>query len=156
MNPPPRRAAGPVRPAAGARLLIAVTGAGLWLSGGLWLIFHYFLRRDGEWGPEPHELEPWWLAAHGAFAFAALWTLGLLWTGHLVRAWESGRRRWTGLLLSVWIALLVATAYLLLYGTDDGVWGLVSLAHWIAGLALPVGYAVHRWLFRGARGAPFP
>lgn len=140
MTAPTPRAGGPVRPTAGARLLITVTGAGLWLTGAVWVIARYFLRRPGEWGPEPSVLEPWSLTAHGAFAFAALWTLGLLWGAHIVRAWATGRRRWTGLILTAW---------LLLYITDDGPGALVSPTHWIAGLALPIGYALHRWLLKG-------
>jgi hypothetical protein len=143
------RAKGPVRPAGWQRLLIALTGSGLWLTGGLWLIFHYFLRRPGEWGPEPHELEPWWLRLHGAFAFGAIWVVGLLWGAHVLNAWATGRRRWTGGVLVAWLGLQVVTAYLLIYGTDDGAWGVVSPTHWVAGLALPLGYAAHRWLLRG-------
>src|SRR5512139_106729 len=33
----------------------------LWLSGALWLAFHYFFRIEGEFGPKPHPLEAWWL-----------------------------------------------------------------------------------------------
>lgn len=138
-----------MRPTAGARLLLSLTGAGLWLSGGLWLIFHYFMRRQTEWGAEPHELEPWWLRLHGAFAFAALWTLGLLWGAHIVRAWPTGRRRWTGLILATWLGLMILTAWLLIYATDDGLGGLVSPTHWIAGLGLPLGCGLHRWFLRG-------
>ena len=134
-----------MRPSARMRLLIAVSGAGLWLSGGLWLIYRYFLRSSGEWGPELHVLEPWWLRLHGAFAFAGLWTVGLLWGAHIVHGWATGRRRWTGVLLLAWVGLEILTAYWLLYGTDDRPWGVVSPTHWIAGLALPAGYALHRW-----------
>lgn len=150
----PKRATGPVRPSAGARLATVVVGLGLWASGGLWLIFRYFLRRPGEWGPEPHELEPWWLRLHGAFAFAAIWTIGLLWGVHIVQAWRAGRRRWTGGVLFAWLSLQIVTAYLLVYGTDDGPWCVVSPTHWVAGLALPLGYAAHRWLRK--RGEPAP
>lgn len=140
--------AGAVRPSARARLLISITGAGLWLSGALWLVFHYFLRRPGPWGPEPHELEPWWLRLHGAFAFLALWTFGLLWGVHITRGWATGRRRSSGVLLAAWLLLQIVTGYLLLYAGDDGVWGLLSPTHWIAGLGLPAAYAAHRWLRR--------
>ena len=102
-----------MRPSARLRLLITVTGSGLWLSGGAWLICRYFLRTEGEWGPEPHVLEPWWLRLHGAFAFTALWTVGLLWGVHIVRGWRSGQRRWTGSLLLAWLTLQALTAYLL-------------------------------------------
>lgn len=135
-----------VRPSARTRLLITLAGAGLWISGALWLVFHYFLRRPGEWGPEPHVLEPWWLRLHGAFAFLALWTAGLVFAAHIAGAWATGRRRVTGILLFAWLGVQTVTGYLLLYASDDGAWGIVSPTHWIAGLALPAAYAVHRWL----------
>jgi hypothetical protein len=143
---------GPVKPGARARLLVYVTGAGLWISGGLWLIYHNFLRRPGEWGPEPNVLEPWWLKLHGAFAFLALWLGGLLWGVHIVRGWTSGRRRWTGSLLFAWLMALILSGYLLYYAGDDGPWGVVSPGHWIAGLALPVVYAIHHWMKRRPGG----
>lgn len=133
-----------------ARLTINLIGAGLWASGGFWLIFHYFLRRPGEWGPEPHVLEPYWLGLHGAFAFVALTTIGLVWGVHIVKAWPTRRRRWSGPVLFAWLLALSITGYLLLYVGDDGVWALLSPAHWIAGLALPAIYGAHR-LIRAIR-----
>jgi hypothetical protein len=137
-----------VRPSGRTRLLINVVGAGLWASGGLWLIFHYFMQGQGEWGPEPHVLEPWWLRVHGAFAFMALWTAGLVFAAHIAGAWATGRRRATGIVLAAWLGMQAVTGWLLLYAGDDGVWSVVSPTHWIAGLALPVAYAMHRWLQR--------
>lgn len=148
MSEPPRRIAGPLRPSRRERLLINLVGSGLWLSGGAWLICRYFLRQSGEWGPEPHVLEPWWLRLHGAFAFAALWTIGLLWGVHIARAWRTGDRRRTGLLLLAWLAVQAGTGYLLLYAGDDGVFGLLSPVHWVSGLALPAAYGLHRFLRR--------
>ncbi len=145
MARPTQRATGPVKPGAATRLGIILVGAGLWCSGGLWLIFHYFMRRQGEWGPEPHELEPWWLRLHGAFAFTALWTIGLLWGVHVARGWGTGRNRWTGGLLLAWLILQICTAWLLLYATDEGPLELVSPIHWIAGLGLPLAYLLHRF-----------
>ena len=107
------------------------------------------LRREGEWGPEPHALEPWWLRLHGAFAFLALWTFGFLWAAHILGGWASGRRRWTGVLLAAWLLVMATSGYLLLYAGDDGAWGVLSPTHWIAGLALPAIYLAHRFLRRG-------
>jgi hypothetical protein len=41
-------------------------------SGALWLICHYFVRIEGEFGPAPHPLESWALRVHGAAAMLAL------------------------------------------------------------------------------------
>jgi len=46
-------------------------GAGLWLTGALWLLFHYLLKRQG-WLVAVHPLETWWLRFHAAFAFGAI------------------------------------------------------------------------------------
>lgn len=64
--------------------------AGLWLSGGLWLLLHYFLTSESEFGPQRNPLEPWWLKFHGAFAFAVIWLFGLLWGKHVSLALRKG------------------------------------------------------------------
>lgn len=138
------RPAPAIRPGSRARLMIHLTGAGLWLSGALWLTFHFYLRREGPWGPEPHELEPWWLRIHGAFAFLAVWTTGLLWGVHVVKGWASGRRRLAGSLLLGAVLFLAIGGFLLLHAGDDGLQGLISPTHWAAGLALPLIYLAHR------------
>src|SRR4051812_48103189 len=78
------------------RLLVYVMGAGIWLTGALWLLLHYFFFGDGPFAPSPHPLEFWSRASHGAFGFAALWVFGMLWGAHIVEGWRSRRRRWSG------------------------------------------------------------
>jgi hypothetical protein len=126
------------------RLFIHVTGVGVWGSGVLWLVFHYFVSRPGEFGPEHSPLEPWWLKLHGAFAFLALWTAGLLWGLHVVNGWRLKRRRWSGSLAFGLMLVLIASGYLLYYVGDDSLRALTSAAHWAIGLALPAVYIVHR------------
>ncbi len=138
----------PVRLAGRNKLWVNLTGAGVWTSGVLWLVFHYFMVRQGEFGPERSPLEPWWLKLHGAFAFAALWIGGLLWGLHVVNGWRQNRRRWSGGALFGGFLALILTGYLLYYIGDDQPRAVVSLIHWIIGLAIPVAYAVHRLLSR--------
>ena len=85
-----------VRLSVSNRVLLNVIGIGVWTSGVGWLVFHYFMVRKGEFGPEADTLEPWWLKLHGAFAFLALWLCGLLWGLHVVNGWRQNRRRWSG------------------------------------------------------------
>ena len=59
---------------------------GLWGTGAAWLLLHYFFVQEGPFGPGPHPLEFWSIAAHGAFAFASLWMIGLLWSVHVPAA----------------------------------------------------------------------
>lgn len=115
------------------KLVYAILGA-LWFSGVAWLVFRYFLRVPGEFGELPHPLESWWLRLHGAAAFATLWLLGLLWPTHVLPAWRA-RRRASGIVLAVLMAVLVASGWLLYYG-GEATRTAVSPLHWILGLAL--------------------
>jgi hypothetical protein len=139
---PPRR--GPTRLSQARRLGIYAVGIGVWLSGVLWLLFHYFMMRPGEFGPSPDPLEPWWLKFHGAFAFAAIWGFGLLWGVHVVNGWSGGRRRRSGGALVGLLGWLIVSGYLLYYLGDDHVRSIASILHWSLGLAVPIAYWVHR------------
>lgn len=107
--------------------LLAITGV-------TWLIGHYFLEIQGEFGPEKHPLEIWSLRLHGLFSLFGLLCLGLLLEHHIVTYIKHRRRLWTGLSLligSIWLAL---SGYMLYYLSEDD-WRLVfSLGHWIMGL----------------------
>ena len=81
------------------QLTVYSISLGVWLTGAVWLLAHYFMEQEGAFGPSPHPLEFWSIAAHGAFALATLWMLGLLWAIHIPAGWRSLRRRWTGSLM---------------------------------------------------------
>ena len=140
----------PTRLGARRRWLVNLTGLGLWLTGLAWLGLHYFGVRQGEFGAEHNPLEAWSLAAHGAFAFLALWALGLLWGVHVVNGWRLRRRRWTGGVLLGVFAILILSGYLLYYAGEDTVRPAVSLVHWAVGLLVLVAYLAHRLLRRGS------
>ncbi len=129
------------------RWLIYGIGAGVWTSGVLWLLFHYFLMRSTELGPAPNPMEPWWLAVHAGFGFATVWMMGLLWGVHIVGGWRMRRHRVSGATLLTFLGWLVLSGYLLYYLGGDQSRALVSLAHWVIGLALPIPFLVH-WLVR--------
>ncbi len=133
------------------RWILYVVGTGVWLTGGLWLLFHYFLVKQGEFGPEANPLEPWWLKLHGAFAFGAVWLFGLLWAMHISKLWPHNRRRWSGGILTGVFGLLVLSGYLLYYVGDDRIRPLISVVHWGIGLACPLFYVWHRLRRRGDR-----
>lgn len=126
-------------------------GIGVWLSGGVWLLYHYFLVRPGEFGPETNPLEPWWLRVHGAFAFAALWFFGLLWAVHITKLWPHKRRRWSGGLLTAVFTVLIVSGYLLYYVGDERVRPVLSGIHWSVGLGTPLLFAWHRLTRRKRR-----
>ncbi|MFT4045169.1 MAG: hypothetical protein QM661_00560 [Solimonas sp.] len=141
----PRRSPRLGKPRKLAFNLIAI---GVWASGVAWLLLHYLMRRQGEFGPETHPAEPWALKCHGAFAFAALWMSGMLWAVHIGNAWEQHRRRWSGGILFALLAVLIVSGYLLYYAGDETFRGAVSCAHWITGLTIAFAYAGHRLAHR--------
>ena len=117
------------------RYLVWPIAAGVWLSGVLWLIFHNFLMRRGEFGLMAHPLELWWLRAHGAFAFASLWLLGFLSVAHVAQRWGWKRQRASGAILLALYIWLVITGYLLYYAGGDRFRAAVSYGHWTLGVA---------------------
>ncbi|MBI1365804.1 MAG: hypothetical protein GC153_07565 [Alphaproteobacteria bacterium] len=136
---------------AGLRGLVTLTLAGLWTTGAVWLVLRNFLESSGEFGRAPHPLEHPMLAAHGLFAFAALFLLGVVWTRHIAFAWRKGMRRPSGVLLVALTIVLIASGYLLYYAGDDGVRAKTSLIHEAVGLAALLPFLVHRFKKRAQR-----
>ncbi len=112
-------------------------------------MFHNFLAKQGEFGPEVNPLEPWLLKLHGAFAVAAIWMFGLMWSVHVTRLWPLSWRRWSGGLMATVATWLIVSGYLLYYVGDDRARSIVSILHWGLGLAAPVFFLWHRVGFRG-------
>ena len=150
----PRVPANTARLGGRTRLLVNLSGAGIWTTGVAWLALHYLLVKRGEFGPEQSPLEPWALKAHGAFAFLALWVAGLLWGVHIVRGWGQHRRRWSGSVALGGLLLLILSGYLLYYLGAEQARAVTSVAHWALGLALPLAYLVHRLAEPAQRAAP--
>ena len=126
------------------RYLVWPIVVGVWASGVLWLVFHDFLTRRGEFGLAAHPLELWWLRAHGAFAFASLWLLGFLSVAHVAGRWVWRRQRGSGLTLLAIYIWLVITGYLLYYAGGDQFRAAVSLGHWTVGVATLFFLLLHR------------
>ncbi|HEX7951926.1 MAG TPA: hypothetical protein VF523_02530 [Burkholderiales bacterium] len=127
------------------------SGALLVLSGALWLLFHYFVRIQGQFGDSPHPLEKWWLCAHGVCAALFLIGFGSVLPGHVRRAWTGRRNRLSGTVFFAPLAILMATGYGLYYLGDESARALVSAVHWIIGLGIPVLMGWHIWLGRASR-----
>jgi hypothetical protein len=124
-----------------------------WSSGALWLLFHYFLQRQGEFGLEPHPLEHWWLRLHGLTAFAALWLGGLLWALHVRDGLRRPQRRASGLAIMSAFVVLAASGYLVYYADEGGARDVAAVLHWSVGLLLAVPLVAH---WRGAARAGPP
>lgn len=123
--------------------LLTLSGSILWLSGGAWLLLHYFGRIEGEFGPEINPLEPWMLRLHGAALIPALLGFGGLFVVHMPKGWKDRRQRNIGLGLTALVGLLILTGYLLYYLGSDGLREWASLIHWAIGLAVPIIFIWH-------------
>lgn len=133
----------PLRLSRRRRYTVYGVGSALWLSGALWLLFHYFLQSKGEFGAAENPLEPWWLRLHGIMAFASMWTFGLVWGVHIVAGWRTHRHRVSGGITVAILGWLVASGYLLYYLVDDQWRNVAAWSHWTIGLALPIAFVLH-------------
>lgn len=123
----------------------------LWLSGSLWLAFHYFLRVAGEFGANAHPLEIWWLRLHGLMAFAVLVVIGSVLPIHSRRAWHLKKNRSSGLAMKSILLWMAATGYALYYFASDDNEAWLPLLHWIVGLSLPLMLVLHIRLGRARK-----
>ena len=137
------------------RYAVYSVGMGLWLTGAVWVLAHYFLIRNGPFGPSPHPLEFWSRASHGAFGLASLFLFGLLWSAHIPHGWRSHRRPCTGSLMFGLLVFFAISGYLLYYLGNDEVISAVAALHWAAGLASPLPFLWHRFAGPGGtKNAP--
>ena len=107
------------------------------ISGAVWLVFHCFVVRAGQFGPMIHPMEPWMLSVHGAAAMAALVAYGSLLPVHVRRSWRVGRNLRLGIGLGTVMSLLTVSGYLLYYAADERSRPIISAGHWSIGLAVP-------------------
>ena len=121
-------------------------------SGALWLLFHYFVRTESEWGAGPHPLEAWWLRLHGLAAMITLLVLGSLLLTHVAGAWRLARNRASGAALGAAFALLIGTGYALYYFAGEQSRPAISLVHWVIGLAAVALIVAHVVLGRRVAG----
>lgn len=118
-------------------LLLSLVSGLMWFGLGRWGTI------EGEFGPEKHS----WLAPlakiHGAGAFAALISFGMILAGHVPAGWRAGWSRRSGLLSLTTVAVSIFTAYGLYYCGADEWRERIVWVHLIAGLLLPLSIALH-------------
>lgn len=123
--------------------MLYFTLAGLLLTGLAWLILDTWVQVDGPFGPMKHPAEPWMMKLHGAFTMIALVLLGTVLPTHVRKAWALRRNRLAGTALLAIFAVLTATGYALYYFAGEDTRAVISLTHWVIGVALPVGLTWH-------------
>ncbi len=132
-----------IRLPAWQRKAVSLAFSALWLSGVAWLLLHYYLATEGDFGPRPHWLEPWSLRLHGLLAMIVLTVLGSLVPVHMKLAWARARNRAGGLLMVAVCVWLVLTGYALWYFANEANQDWLSRLHWLCGLGLPLILAAH-------------
>ncbi len=132
-----------MRLTSGHRHWVYWTVAGLFASGVLWLVFHYFLPAQGEFGPAPHPLEHWWLRVHGGAAMLALLVVGSLVPIHIRRGWHQRRNLALGIALSFTLLFLTLSGYALYYFGSEEARPWISMLHWSVGIACPLALVWH-------------
>jgi hypothetical protein len=147
-----------MRLATGHRRWVYWSGAALFLSGALWLVFHQWVQVPGEFGERPHPLELWWLRLHGAAAMLVLVVLGSLLPVHVRRGWHQRKNLLAGTILATFALLLIGSGYALYYFGGEEVRPWISAFHWVLGLAaLPLlMWHIRRGRRQRARAAAAP
>jgi len=133
----------PIRLTSAAERWIYALALCLLLSGGLWLLFEHFVRIPGNYGPERHLAQAWFLKLHGFIALFAVWGFGTLWSFHVRRAWDNRRHRRSGGTLFIATSTLAISGVLLYYVGNESLRAALSLAHWVIGCAATVALTLH-------------
>ena len=115
----------------------------LFLTGALWLVFHYGTHIKSDLGDLPHPLESLWLKIHGAAAMVFLIILGALVRGHIQMGWGMRKNRRSGAMLVAANLLLLVTGWALYYVGNEGARVWTSAVHWGLGLFVPVLVVLH-------------
>ncbi|MFZ6657767.1 DUF4405 domain-containing protein [Undibacterium sp. TJN19] len=110
----------------------------LMITGLLWLLAHYCLRVNGEFGETVHPLEHLSMQMHGATSMFACFFIGSLLNNHIRRAINARRNLTTGWLMITLLVWLSVSGYGLYYLVTEDSRNLWSLSHWISGLLLPL------------------
>jgi hypothetical protein len=130
------------------RRWVYFAGGACSLTGVLWLLFHHFVRHEGEFGPQAHLLEPIWLTLHGGAALAMAWVFGLIWLAHVRRGWQRGRNRTSGATMTTSLLVLGLSGWGLYYLGDEAWREAASLLHWSLGLGATGWLPFHVWCGR--------
>ena len=125
---------------------------GLLIATGIaWLLLDWFVRVNGDFGPEHHPAEHMVLVAHGIAAYLFLIVGGAMIPVHVTLGWNTRRNLKSGLTLAGTCILLALTALGLYYMADELSRNWVSILHWVVGLVAIPALLVHALVGRSGR-----
>lgn len=113
------------------------------VTGIMWFYLGRWGEVQGEFGPEKH---PWLgllAKLHGAGAFVAMISFGIVLGGHVPVGWRTHLSRKSGIFTITVIALSILTAYGLYYSGSDDWRETLIITHFATGLLLPVAVGLH-------------
>lgn len=125
--------------------------ATLALTGLAWLALDWWVRIEGEFGPEHAPAQAWLLIAHGTMAYLFLIVAGAMIPVHVRAGLAMRRNLISGLTLSTGLTFLVITALALYYLGAEVVRSWSSIAHWLVGLFAIPALAVHAIMGKRSR-----
>jgi len=132
-------------------MFVYVIFLALAISGYFWLGLHYFAALPSPFGSQPHPLESWMLAAHGAAAFLFLIIFGSLFPIHIASGLSARRNVRSGLTLLIFLSILTVSGYLLYYAGIELIRDAAWWSHVVGGVMIPIVLVVHVVLGRRQR-----
>lgn len=135
------------------RLWIFVFFATSWVTGILFFCFNRWVTVEGDFGPEKHPWQNWFLKVHGGSAFMMMILYGFMLASHVPSGWKSRRQRFVGLSLVGAQGVLIVSAYFLYYSGHPEFRELIGYAHSFVGATLPLLLALHITTGRRKKGA---
>lgn len=126
------------------RLTIYFVFGGVWLTGCTWLALHVYFETPDEFGVARHPWEPTLLWIHGVLSIALAYVFGWIMARHASEAWRQHKRRISGGLLTVVLAVLSISGFLLFFVTSDALQLQSARVHEVIGVLVTL-FAIEHW-----------
>lgn len=126
------------------RLTIYFVFGGVWVTGCTWLALHVYFETPDEFGVARHPWEPTLLWIHGVLSIALAYVFGWIMARHASEAWRQHKRRISGGLLTVVLAVLSISGFLLFFVTSDALQLQSARVHEVIGVLVTL-FAIEHW-----------
>ena len=125
-----------------ARILFSTSFFLSLATGLLWFSLDRWGGSEGEFGPEKHPWLTFVPKIHGAGAFIALISIGMILSSHLPVGWRAGSSRKSGLFILLCLASIVVSAWGLYCAGSDALRTNLVWLHLAADCLLPFSIAI--------------